>query len=125
MCEQGSIHPRITAAKQIHGRRLHAGFPGKQKEMCLGEFILTTSLIVIGAVAIAAGGVPFYQGNPKNINSYATGLYITLSRVNEGDASYSVVKDADGKILLLRGKAKMPNLKTFSITNKGEVVKFK
>ena len=98
---------------------------GEKKEFSLKGFVFMIVLGLVEMVAFAASGIYFAIGMPKTINSDATGAYTTLSRVNEGDASYSVAKDADGNIWLLQGEAKMPNLKSFAVNKKGEVVELK
>lgn len=102
-----------------------AYWEGEEKELSLGGFAFIAVLGLMGAVAFMMVGIDYSKGSPKPINDNATGAYTTLSRVNEGNASYSVVKDADGNIRLLQGKAKMPSLKSFAVNKKGEVVELK
>jgi len=97
---------------------------GEGKKLTPGGFVFITFLGLTEMVVFVTVGKDLFIGDPKPIDD-AIGAYTTLSRVNEGNASYSVAKDANGNIKLLRGEAKMPSLKSFAVNNKGEVVEFK
>ena len=80
---------------------------------------------IVAAMLIFGMGMLYEcEGTPKSITR-ASGVYSTISRTNDGETSYSIVKDAKGDIYLLQSTALMPNYKVFVVKAGGEVSEFK